>query len=92
MLTVSFRYVYDHAKNAFNIRNEGTTYTVSQLSWQFLKDYEVYNFEFKDIKNIEIKTGKETNVLKPVIFSFDVSIEGQFVRNCNIDYNVVRNT
>jgi hypothetical protein len=76
MVTVTFKYVYDHAKNVFSIRNDGSNYTLSELSWKFLKDYDVYNFEYKDIKHIDIETGKEKIIASPSVFSFDVSTEG----------------
>ncbi len=75
-MTVSFRYIYDNTKNVFCIRNDGDTYTVSELSWQYLQEYEVYNFVYKDLKHVDTDSLVETLLSSATIYSFDVSTEG----------------
>lgn len=75
-MTVSFRYVFDNTKNVFCIRNDGDTYTVSELSWQYLQEYGVYNFVYKDIKHVDTDSLVETPLSSPTVYSFDVSIDG----------------
>ena len=80
MITSSFKYTYDHAQNSFKIKSDGSNYTVSQLSWSYLTEYEVYSFIFKDVAVIDIESGKTTQCTDIIEYSFDASAEGKFVR------------
>ena len=44
MVTAQFIFKYDNEKHAFKIKNDASRYTVSELSFEYLEDYEVYNF------------------------------------------------
>lgn len=76
-----FNYVFDHAENAFRLRNDGSTYTIAELQWSYLVDYEVYNFTYKDLRTVDTETMKETPAVDPIVYSFDVSVDGKFVRS-----------
>ena len=75
-----FKFSYAHDKNAFNVRSDGSQYTISELTWTYLPDYEVYNFVLKDLKIFDVNSLKETLISDSIAYSFDVSINGEFVR------------
>jgi hypothetical protein len=52
---------------------------LSEVSWEFLPEYDVYSFKLRDIKYIDINTNKETILKETVEYEFDVSPEGKFV-------------
>jgi len=45
-----FLYYYDHFMKKFIIKSSLNSYTVSELSWDFIEDYEIFNFILQDIK------------------------------------------
>ncbi|CDW91608.1 UNKNOWN [Stylonychia lemnae] len=78
LLTAQFYFVYDQDQNIFRIKNDASRYTVSTLSWNYLEDYEVFEFKLKDVKYVDLKYKQEKLIEKPVEFQFDVSIEGLY--------------
>lgn len=79
VVSCGFNFVFDHAETAFRIRNDGSAYTIAELQWSYLSEYEVYNFTYKEIKTVEVETMKETETVDAIVFSFDVSVDGKFV-------------
>ena len=79
MITANFQYAYDPQSNLFKIRNDGSRYTVSELKWTWVEEYEVYAFTFSDLKYVDIKTKQETAMKDQIPYSFDVSKQGNYV-------------
>lgn len=76
IITSQFKYSFEHDKNVLKITNDGDAYTVSELRWDYLKDYDVYNFEFIDIKIVDIASKIEKTLKDQILYSFDVSPDG----------------
>ena len=80
LITCQFLFHYDNESNIFRIRNDGSRYTVSTLKWNYMKDYQVYDFKLKDHKYVDLKKKTEVELKGNVEYSFDVSQDGQYVR------------
>ena len=72
-------YHYDPEKHAFKITNDSSRYTVSELSWQYLEDFEVYSFTLIDLEYVDIRDMKAKPLQDVITYSWDVSLDGTFV-------------
>ena len=72
---------YDNVHNVFKIKNDASRYTLSRMDWNYMAEYQVYDFKLKDLKYVDLKKKTETELKDNVEYSFDVSGKGQYVRN-----------
>ncbi len=81
-------YNYDTKTKQFKIQNDANRYTQSELSWNYMDEYEIYSVLLKDQKYFDINAGlKEVPLKDPVDYEFDVSPGGKFVR---LEYIYIR--
>jgi hypothetical protein len=59
ILTAQFIYYYDHEKHAFKIKNDASRYTQSKLDFNFLSEYNLYNFTLRDLKLVNLEDFSE---------------------------------
>lgn len=86
-MTYAFMYYYDNLRNCFKISTDITSYTVSELSWDFIEEYQIYNLIMKDVATVKIlkdplsgqETTEETPVEGRLPRTFDVSKFGEYV-------------
>jgi hypothetical protein len=89
VMTFSFMYHYDNLKNCFRISTDPNSYTISEMSWDFIEQYEIYNLVLTDISSVKILkdplTGNEYTEETPIIGdrvvprTFDVTKFGEYV-------------
>lgn len=86
-MTYSFIYFYDNLKNCFKISTDITSYTVSEMTWDFIEEYQIYNLVLKEVATVKIckdpLTGQEYTEETPlegrIPRTFDVSKFGEYV-------------
>ena len=75
-ITYQFIYSYDNQKGCFRIHNDIQSYTVSELIWDFIEEYDIYNMTINDLQTVRITTDpltgqeqiEEEEIIKPPNF------------------------
>lgn len=61
VMTFAFMYHYDNLKGCFRISTDVNSYTVSELSWDFIEQYDIYNMVLQDVATVKIAKDPATN-------------------------------
>lgn len=91
MVVYSFLYHFDSEKQQFVINNDLDSYTVTEMIWDYLEEFEIYNIILKDVSKNQIVQDQfsqdQTIIenllpepsLKEVPRTFDVTKEGEYI-------------
>jgi len=54
MYTYQFLYVYDCKKQIFKVVSDIDSYNITELSWDYIEEYDIYNIKLKDLSKMKI--------------------------------------
>uniref|UniRef100_A0A7S3CJR8 Uncharacterized protein n=1 Tax=Strombidium rassoulzadegani TaxID=1082188 RepID=A0A7S3CJR8_9SPIT len=89
-----FLYQYDNLKGCFRLLSDVDSYTVGEMVWDFIEEYNIYNITLKELQTVTMSidpfTGQEIFTENPVVvpnlpkdvappMTFDVSRRGEFM-------------
>ena len=89
VMMYQFMYYYDNINGLFKVTTDLKSYTVGDMTWDFIEEYDIYNIKIEDHTLVRIvtdgDTGQEIGVEEPLPIKnqipriFDVSKYGEYV-------------